>query len=343
MVTTSGRKVRTAPSTRGQAVVEMALGVMVFVTVLMGGIYFAEVGFLSQKVQEANNFAVWDATARPVHDIERGNWNLLTQNNRGGAVPRAERAAANRYRDFDGREGRDRPGATFMSYARANPIAVDCRADLSAVNVSGTSPRDASSGAADRYLEAAMPSARGDAGIACRATSTIRSVKLPRRFLDGNRSFFQTRHDFAATPIPICGIGRARGGNCTGRLAVLLDDWGLQTRPDSTECALNIDSGVARCGNTNGNQSYYNWAKRVYEKAGGTGSAGRALVGSVKGSTINESQFFMSFRGFNSPHGPFTENVGSNESGQSRWETTPFRAANVFRRSLRRDNQWLGR
>ena len=45
----------------GQATVELALGLLVFVTVLLFGIHFAEVGWLSLKVQEAGAWAMWEA------------------------------------------------------------------------------------------------------------------------------------------------------------------------------------------------------------------------------------------------------------------------------------------
>ncbi len=315
----------------------MTLGVIVFVTILLFGIFFSEIGFLTQKVQEAENFAVWDATGRRMHDIEGGDWQVYRKQKKSGAIPFAEAEAQQRYGDFDGRTGQNRSGQTFMAITRATRIDVECDSNLGAEKVLGTDPRDADS-AGEKELLSAMPSATGRAGIRCRASSRMFGAQMPSAFLDKG-SFFKTKH-WKGTPIPICGIGRAKGGDCAGRLTVLLDDWGLQTRADSRECHLNIDSSSPTCGNVGGNQSYYNWANRIYTKFGGTGGAGSALVGSVKGSSPNETQFFMSFRGKESK---FTENVGSNESGQSKWETTPFRADNVYQRSLRAKDQWLGR
>ena len=54
-------------SARGQATVELALGLLIFVTVLIFGIHFAEMGFLSLKVTEASASAIWDATAYQTH------------------------------------------------------------------------------------------------------------------------------------------------------------------------------------------------------------------------------------------------------------------------------------
>src|SRR5207249_4993558 len=72
----SGEAVRSGRSPRrrarlvaGQAAAEAAIGMLVFVTVLMFGLHFAEVGYLTVKIQEAANGALWDTTAKKMHDI----------------------------------------------------------------------------------------------------------------------------------------------------------------------------------------------------------------------------------------------------------------------------------
>ena len=54
---------------RGQGTVEIALGSLLVVTVLMFGIHFGEVLFMSIKVQEAANSAQWDATSMKLHTL----------------------------------------------------------------------------------------------------------------------------------------------------------------------------------------------------------------------------------------------------------------------------------
>ncbi|NPC81553.1 hypothetical protein HPC49_25425, partial [Pyxidicoccus fallax] len=156
---------------RGQSLVETALGLMVFVTILVFGIYFAEVGALSLKVQEAANFALWDATGRVLHDPAEGQWG------RRGAVADTEQEATTRYRDFDGRE---RMGDTGMpiqqAIARAQPIQVRCDAELPG-QVPGLSPA-----AAGPDLDAAMNV--GTQGMACTASSRLRGARIGG-FLEG--------------------------------------------------------------------------------------------------------------------------------------------------------------
>ena len=96
---------RRAARGRGQSTVEMALGLMVFVTVLVFGMHFAEVGFLSIKVQEASAGALWDTTARRMHTLPKDFAPLQTAMDQAGAQ------AQQRYQDFDGRTSREQdPG-----------------------------------------------------------------------------------------------------------------------------------------------------------------------------------------------------------------------------------------
>ncbi|MFP2910411.1 hypothetical protein ACLESD_36315, partial [Pyxidicoccus sp. 3LFB2] len=176
-------------SARGQALVETALGLMVFVTILVFGIYFAEVGALTLKVQEAANFALWDATGRVMHDPENGQWG------RRGVVADAEAEAAARYADFDGRE---RMGGTGMpiqqAIARAQPIQVDCRAVLP-TGVPGLPPSAAQVGPGEGAPLATAMNVDTE-GMGCTASSSIRAVRVGRFMED---SFFKVAHRRAAS------------------------------------------------------------------------------------------------------------------------------------------------
>ncbi len=52
---------------RGQATTELALSALVFVVVLLFGIYFGEVPVMMLKVKEAANFSVTHATGSRTH------------------------------------------------------------------------------------------------------------------------------------------------------------------------------------------------------------------------------------------------------------------------------------
>ena len=306
-------------SARGQALVETVLGLMVFVTILLFGIYFAEVGALTLKVQEAANFALWDATGRVMHNPAEGNWG------RQSVVADAEAATAARYVDFDGRE---RMGGTGMpiqqAIARAQPIQVDCRAVLPA-GVQGLAP-----GVAGRPLNAAMTV--GTQGMGCTASSSIRGVRIGRFMED---SFFKEAHRRAAAAFTVCAAGRASDGRCTGRFGLLLDDWGLAGVAEGRSCPLSIDTG-AECANVD----YYRWAERVYRANEGGGTNGSRLAALVGAASVNEDQFFMSFRG---EEDNYEQNIGATHAGgQSRWEVTPFEAPNIDSHNAGRRSHWLG-
>lgn len=309
---------------RGQALVETALGAMVFVSILVFGIYFAEVGALTLKVQEAANFALWDATGRVLHDPEANVWGRTT------AVGAAERAAARRYSDFDGRERMGGTGvAVQQAIARAQPIQVQCDGTLPA----GMALRPAEAGP---MLAAAMNVQ--SQGLSCQASSRMRAARVGFFLDEGRRGgFFQASQRRAAAAFTVCAAGRASDGNCTGRFSLLLDDWGLSGVAEGRVCPLSIDTGRV-CTNAD----YYRWTERVYRANGGGGNAGSAMAGIAGSASVNEDQFFMSFRG--EEHN-YEENIGpTHAGGQSRWEVTPFDAPNLARPyNVRRANHWLGK
>src|SRR5262249_27624927 len=68
-----------AMSARGQAVVETSLFMLVFITILVFAIHFAEIGWMTVKTQEPANSALWDATSRQMHDTSSANWDLYKQ------------------------------------------------------------------------------------------------------------------------------------------------------------------------------------------------------------------------------------------------------------------------
>ena len=65
------------PRDRGQAVLEMSLGALLFVTVLLFGIHYAEVTFTQMKVTEAASSTMWDVTAGKMH-----HWDLVAEHER---------------------------------------------------------------------------------------------------------------------------------------------------------------------------------------------------------------------------------------------------------------------
>jgi hypothetical protein len=316
-------------SRRGQALVETALGSLVFVTILLFGIYFAEVGALTLKVQEAANFALWEATGHRMHDAAAG----VFQRNNAEALASAE--ASGRYADFDGRAGRDSGAMTFqLALARATRIQVDCEPNRPAgsnIDILGTRPLDADPGST--ALRQAM-NVQSD-GISCTASTRLRAERLGQ-FMEPE--FFKISHRRATDQFTVCAAGRASNGRCVRRFFMLLDDWGLSTVAEGRECPLSTNSGAVCT-----NRDYYLWAERVYRENGGAGNAGSGLMAGVQADgAVNEDQFFMSFRGRESN---YEQSIGGSHAGnQTIWETTPFVAPNIGPKyDVQRHNRFLGR
>ncbi|MBU8899335.1 hypothetical protein DRW03_10235 [Corallococcus sp. H22C18031201] len=312
---------RTHAARRGQSLVETSLGLMVFVTILLFGIYFAEVGAITLKVQEAANFALWDATAHVQHSPESNEWQ------RDNAVSLAEAEASRRYQDFDGRESKGSGAVTLQqAIARATPIRVNCEAGLPN-GLRGIAPGDAGgSSALAQSMTVVSP------GMTCTASSGLSASRIGK-FLEPP---FHEAQRKAANAFTVCAAGRAKGGACPGRFALLLDDWGLAGVAEGRPCALNIN-GASRCANSD----YYQWTQRVFRANGGGGGAGSALAALVGAPGVNEDQFFMSYRG---EEDGYEENIGpTHAGGQSRWEVTPFHVPpGGPRYDVPRENSWLG-
>jgi hypothetical protein len=316
-----------AAARRGQALVETALGTMVFVTILVFGIYFAEVGALTLKVQEAANFALWEATAHVQHDPREGNFQ------RRGAVAQAEAEANRRYRDFDGRSSEGGGAMTVqLAIARARSPQVVCEPRLPGGDplIAGIRPVDANGGSTALAQAMTIQSP----GMSCTASSALRGARIGR-FLEPG--FFKVSHRRASALFTVCAAGRASDGTCGGSFSLLLDDWGLAGVDEGRPCALNIDNR-RYCENLD----YHDWVQRVYDRNGGGGSAGSALASATRaGASIDEDQFFMSFRG---EEDNYEQDIGGSHAGnQTRWEVTPFKVPHGgLNYTVARDNRWLG-
>jgi hypothetical protein len=314
----------------GQAAAEAAIGMLVFVTVLMFGLHFAEVGYLTVKIQEAANGALWDTTAKKMHDIPNQDFTLYQQ-----AISSAGPDATDRYADFDGRTSQNRgvsgPNTVVQVFTRASNIDVRCENDQQFVPLQPTAP-----------ATPAIP--QYNSAMSCTAKSTLQGYRIPSWFLDQNASgFFDTQHS-KNVPFAVCAAGAPDMGRCQGRYVILLDDWGLDGKQERGECQLNKE-GAQSCGG-GGNNGYFQLAAQTYNtELGRQGLSGNRsssnLAQQVVGqSPISDEQtFFMSFRGSESQ---YTEHIDPTHM-QGDWETTPFKQRQEYRDySAPRDDCWLG-
>lgn len=270
---------------RGQATVELALGSIVFVGVVLIGIHMAEYAQLSLKVQEAQTFAVWDASLRRVQS--RGDNGGTTRQpfdrtleEVSGAAARAQR----RYRDFDGVRNGTSTTVVSRALTRGSRVRVSCEAD-------------------DDMSFIATPTARpllwDVGGLRCQSSAEIRAIRIPKRYLQRDDGGFFKQTIVRADPMKVCGMGLPVSGECRGVLAVMTNDWGL-ANDETAECKLDCPSSP-----------YKAMVRRLF---GGGGGAGAAFASQFAGGApVTANDFFFSYSGVESGMKQFVGGEGDPE------------------------------
>jgi hypothetical protein len=295
---------------KGQAAVELALGLLVFVTILLFGIHFAEVGYLSLKVTEANSSALWHATAAKMHTLpgDFGDVDNLISSNRPGT------AATGIFSDFDGRSAGG-SGATQI-LTRGQGLRVTCEAG---------GPGFAPVGTTESVFS-------DTGGMVCSSQATLQVLPMfPRSFMDTGQGGFFKERQYDGNNMTICGVNRNKGG-CQGRFGILLDDWALATRDELKECKVLDGTGCD-------NQPFYLSTRNVYQQHVAVTGASLALArATVLGDPgFDPGTFYHSFR-------VFVDQVPSGE-GDVNWETTPGAGSPTVEYNASygaRGNCWLG-
>ena len=303
---------RRGQSRRGQSLVELTLGLIVFVTVLMFGIHFAEVGYMSLKVHEAAVSPLWDATALRVFRMERNASRIGNFDTFAGIPGTVMANAQARYRDFDGRSSTP-GGAPAMSHVFTRVEGMDVRCErenkvefdlprggrpslLSPIagDFPKVPPGNMPGGGKDSPLEEVYENL---GGISCRAEAKLETLPaLPLRFLEGEGGFFKAQHA-KRLRMKVCSVGRvAAGKECQGRYSILLGDFAFADTEVSGQCPLRPERPDEPCAD---NATYYMAAKSVFDHnlKGAGRDASHFAEYFVGYSPINEEGFFMSYRG----------------------------------------------
>ncbi|MBX5480967.1 MAG: pilus assembly protein [Myxococcaceae bacterium] len=257
---------------RGQATVELALGSLVFVTVLLFGIYFAEFGVLKLRVQQAAASALFDTTGLRAHDFTRSSPRdrfFRPDQLKDDQSRTPEQRAQRLYRDFDATKLGS--GSLRMSVAGGSALEVDCAPKAVAPFRQSKSVGGQTRAAFDvlnaSYDHPLWQGKRVD-GLECSARAKIGMFGVPESFMDQGPGLFQERH-VSRTAIPVCAFGRARNGECRGKLAIAIDDWGLAgtSAAAGKEWANCTANGAGSClYGKSGNQAFKQIVKRMYRK-----------------------------------------------------------------------------
>ncbi|WP_342378073.1 pilus assembly protein [Myxococcus stipitatus] len=216
---------------RGQALLEAAIGATLFVTIIVFGIHLAEVGFLSLKVQEAAVSALWDGTHGEMHFIP------ASYSQAGGSMRSAAANAQARYSDFKGLSSAPGAGRITQVFTQGTGMQVSCGMDVGV-------------GWAGAVLT--RPVYRDNGGTACGAQATLSAWRFPSSFLDDGSegALYKKKHlEDSISTMQVCAVGRPVGGTCTGRFAMLVDDWGLAGERESPTCLIASQDQLFPCTN----------------------------------------------------------------------------------------------
>ncbi|HLT29593.1 MAG TPA: TadE family protein [Myxococcaceae bacterium] len=272
---------RPVPSRRGQATVELAIGLMLFVLLLVGGIHFGEMGMLAVKATEASSAALWDATGRLPHAYGRDGLAAYHDT----VASRAQDRIGPQYEDFDGRED-ERGRSPSLVFTRASGLEVTC--EVAGADV--FTPMDLGT------VDGIYFSANAQRGVRCTTTAeaSILPGRTPQEF--HTNTGWLTGPILKDTAVQFCGVGRAWGGSCNQGTPILIGEWALMN-PISDE--------AGRCDVYDGedcqNPGYYAAVKAYYDSPAGVpkGEDGSALAEAVsrRSSPSDEDAFYMSFHG----------------------------------------------
>lgn len=281
----SARRTGQGGATRetGQATLELALGSIVFVGVLLIGIHMAEYAQLSLKVQDAQTYAIWDASGRRVQTRELGGGTTLTPFNRTmdsttGVGAQAQR----RFADFNGLSSVTNSDVISRALTEGSGVDVTCTRE-------------------DSLLFRASPTARAvmreEGGLSCTASAKVKAINIPRRFLQRDSGGFFEQSIVRRDPIPVCGMGLPVNGACRGTLAILTNDWGLANE-ETDECKLSCAASP-----------YRGMIKSMF---GGGGGAGAAFASKYAGGApTSASEFHFSYSGAESGMTDFVGGEGT--------------------------------
>lgn len=219
------------PSASGQATVELALGSIVFVGVLIIGIHLAEYAQLSLKVQDAQAFALWDASGRRVQSREvDGTTNLLPFRRTLDTVTGVAPMATKRFADFNGLSSVTNGNVIGRALTEGSGVDVRCaQEDSLKFEASST----------------AQPMMKREGGLHCTASARVKAINVPEQFLQRSSGGFFEHSIVRRTPIPVCGMGLPVNGVCKGSLAILTNDWGLANE-ETEECKNLCDASPYR-------------------------------------------------------------------------------------------------
>jgi hypothetical protein len=195
---------------RGAALVETALGTTLLVTIIAFGIHFAEVGYLSLKVQEAAISALWNGTHGKMHTT------AFDYTEADDSMEAAAADASRRYADFNGLSHINGPPGITQAFTAGQNLTVNCDVGGGGPDWEGT------------FLTRLIYRDQGPAR--CGAQARLSLFRFPVSFVDSESAgglYKEPHADTRFANLRVCSTGRAVNGQCAGSFSMLVDDWGL--------------------------------------------------------------------------------------------------------------------
>ncbi len=315
------------PTRRGQATVELALSLILFIVIIAGGIHFAELGMLAVKATEASSAALWDVSGRLPHAYDDDKLQVRHSQ----AASQAQERIAEQYENYDGRESVSGPAPSLV-FTRAGRMTVEC-----------------SEAGNDIFDQMEMGPLGGvyfernsHNGVQCRASATASIIpgQAPQSVFE-NEGWLKGPV-LENSQITFCGVGRAWGGRCNQGTPMLVGEWALMdpNSSEARECDVYAESNCA-------NPGYYNAVKAYFDRIGNRGELGSlfARLVAMRGSPVDEDKFWFSFKGSESN---FLQNLRSTYVGErAEFAVTPggkyYESLNHYERIYNeRSDCWLG-
>ncbi len=271
---------------KGQGVTELAVALSLFVVILLVGIHLAEVGIIGIKTHDAQRFAAFELTRKPLRPIAGQGSGSVTN-----AIESTQAEALARFEDLNGLDSVNKGNVITMALTRAEGTSLNCRQVAGEFAPTATAAR-----ATDIFF---------DVAASCSAQTSVQPIRMPIHFLE--RATGDGAHTVAfhrPNEFTVCGMGFANGGTCRGSVRLLLNDWALLN--DETESC-----GRLACNGTH----YRNLVGSLFQ---GNGSAAKAFAQKFAGNPgATASDFEFSYMGIE--YG-MSDSV-ADELGNTRWHT----------------------
>jgi hypothetical protein len=249
---------------RGGAVVEMAIGTLIFVPLAFYGIWFSDTLHFGIRAQEASMAPAWDVTAKLLHNEATG-LGSEDQNVAAAATTAQGAILADMGTSFDSADPGDTPIKQSV-YARASALAVTC------------APGNGNGAAPNANVDWAGANADPDRSflpintwLNCTSKLTQVTSGIPGQYAENFADGIPLFPGVGLT-MSMCGMGPGITGCQNGAAQgfwLFTDDWGCE----------NGNANALSIGSSGGNDAYFNVAQKFYQPGGDPGSITMAIAG----------------------------------------------------------------